>query len=325
MKLKKATILAWMIFAFSQTIFAQPAERRISRKEYIELWKDEAIAQMHQYGIPASITLAQGMLESGDGNSPLAKYAHNHFGIKCHDWKGETYYQDDDIKHECFRKYENAEESFKDHSEFLRNKSRYAFLFTYSSNDYESWAYGLKKAGYATAPHYATALIQIIEEHELYKYDGNEVFAKKEINTKKDAVATVASVKHTIAVHDNNIRYIIAKEGDTPFKISKEFEMGLWQIYKYNDLSKKDEIKKGDIIYLQPKRNKAKLDFHVVEKGETMKIISQKYGIKLKKLYKKNNMSYGSEPVAGTVLSLRGKAEPGDVKYIEKEKVLAKN
>jgi LysM repeat protein len=286
-------------------VMSQPAERRTSRKEYILRWKDEAVSQMLTYGIPASITLAQGILESADGNSPLAKYANNHFGIKCHDWKGETFIQDDDARNECFRKYSEAMESYRDHSLFLKNKSRYAFLFNYSSTDYKNWAHGLKKAGYATNNEYAYRLIQIIEENELNQYDKTETFARKEVPSGKDAVATITTKPREVKVHDNNRKYVIAKKDDTAFKIAKEFEMGLWQIYKYNDLGKKDSIKEGDIIYLQPKRNKASVEYHTIKPGESMHEISQKYGIKLKKLYKKNNLDPGSEPATGTVLYMK--------------------
>src|SRR5690606_33030948 len=147
--------LAGLFLIGASTVYAQPAERRISRESYIEMWKDEAIRQMHEYGIPASITLAQGILESANGNSALAKYANNHFGIKCHEWQGSTFIQDDDTKDECFRKYESAEDSFKDHSVFLANRKWYSDLFQLKVTDYKGWAHGLKKAGYATHPKYA--------------------------------------------------------------------------------------------------------------------------------------------------------------------------
>lgn len=311
-KPNQATMLPLRYILFVAAMFvgihvmSQPAERRTSRTEYINRWKDEAVSQMMTYGIPASITLAQGILESADGNSPLAKYANNHFGIKCHDWTGETFIQDDDAKNECFRKYEDAQGSYRDHSLFLKEKSRYAFLFDYTPTDYKNWAHGLKKAGYATNSQYAYRLIQIIEENELYKYDKTETFARKEVKPEKDAVATITVEAREVKIHENNIRFVLAKKGDTAFKLAKEFEMGLWQIYKYNDLGGKDEIKEGDVIYLQPKRNKANVNLHQVKQGETMRDISQKYGIKLKKLYKKNNIERGKEPVAGTTLYLKG-------------------
>ena len=161
-------VLFLLLFSF------QLSAQNMTRDEYIDKYKDEAIYQMKKYKIPASITLAQGILESGDGNSELAKKSNNHFGIKCHsDWKGERVYHDDDIKDECFRKYNTVRDSYDDHSEFLL-RSRYADLFEYALTDYKSWAKGLKKAGYATNPNYAKLLIKIIEENELYKLD-NEI------------------------------------------------------------------------------------------------------------------------------------------------------
>ncbi|HLP13673.1 MAG TPA: glucosaminidase domain-containing protein [Flavobacteriales bacterium] len=302
---KKIAILVLAFSCLYHSVFAQPAERRYSRKEYVERWKDEAVKQMNTYGIPASITLAQALLESADGNSPLAKYANNHFGIKCHDWTGETFIQDDDKNNECFRKYENAEDSYNDHSLFLKTRSRYDQLFTLAVTDYKGWAHGLKKAGYATNPQYGWLLIQVIEENNLNQYDREPLFAHKNIKPEKKTVLTASFVKHDVKVHDNKIKFIIAKNGDTPFKIAKEFEMGLWQIYKYNDLGKNDGIKEGDVVYLQPKRSKAQFEFHTVTNGDSMKKISQMYGVKLKKLYKRNNMKPGTEPKTGNIIYLR--------------------
>ncbi len=297
--------MALALFCQYFSVTGQPAERRLSRREYIEQWKDEAINQMNTFGIPASITLAQALLESGDGNSPLAKYANNHFGIKCHDWTGETFIQDDDRNNECFRKYENADESYSDHSLFLKSRDRYAELFTYSTTDYKNWAHGLKKAGYATNPQYAYLLIQVIEENNLWQYDSEKTFAYKKIKPETNVITSVGFRKHEIKVHDNNIKYIIAKDGDTPYKIAKEFDLGLWQIYKYNDLSKSEIIGNGDVIYLQPKKNKAKFEFHITDKGDTMKKVSQMYGVKLSKLYKRNGIKRGDELKPGTILYLR--------------------
>ena len=167
-------ILAILFLLFFNWTYAQaqPAERRITREEYIEMYKDDAIREMLKSGVPASITLAQGILESGNGNSPLAVYAKNHFGVKCHKgWTGESMRLDDDEKNECFRKYETVYESFKDHSDFLVTRSRYAFLFDLKITDYKGWAKGLKKAGYATNPNYPSLLIDLIEKYELYNYD----------------------------------------------------------------------------------------------------------------------------------------------------------
>ncbi len=307
--------LAFGLLGFLLTGFSVQAatERRISRNSYIETWSAEAQRQMTEYGIPASITLAQGILESGDGNSALARYANNHFGIKCHEgWNGETYIQDDDTRDECFRKYSSASESYRDHSEFLKTRSRYASLFTLSPTDYKGWAQGLKKAGYATNPQYANLLIRLIEAHNLHQYDTPEALAtvspaKKESKTEEAYTATL-QLKHEVRQHEENkLRYIVVKEGDTFYKIAKEFELGLWQVYKYNDLSKKDVLQEGDILYLEPKRNRSKkTELHRVKEGETLYAISQHYGIKLRKLCRLNNIEPGTgEPEPGTQLHLR--------------------
>ncbi len=304
-------VLFFQFIPFS--VLAQPSERTISKDTYIEMWKDEAIKQMVLYKIPASITLAQGILESAHGNSELAKYANNHFGIKCHDWTGETLHKDDDKSNECFRKYQDARESYEDHSKFLAHRSRYADLFKLEITDYKSWAHGLKKAGYATNPKYGDLLIDLIERHNLSQYDVMETFVAdnkpKEINQKvissPVSISTPSINIHQVQLKNKKTKYIVAKEGDTFYKISKEFDLALWQLYKYNEYSMEDILKVGDIVYLQPKKNKADEKSHTFKKGETMKTISQKYGIKLKKLYSLNDMELDTEPKIGTVLKLR--------------------
>ncbi len=287
---------------------AQPAERRITREEYIEIYKDDAIREMMKSGVPASITLAQGILESGDGNSPLAVYAKNHFGVKCHSkWKGESMRLDDDEKNECFRKYETVYESFRDHSNFLATRSRYDFLFELKITDYKGWAKGLKKAGYATNPKYADMLIMLIEKNNLDQYDNYAKVPPRKLTKNRNSKILASGKKSRLIKLHNNIKYIKVKEGDTFYRITKDYDMNLWQIFKYNDLNKGDVLKVGDIIYLQPKRNKAREDFHIAKKGETMRDISQLYGVKLKKLYKKNMMIMGTQPNVGDKISLKKK------------------
>lgn len=301
------------VLAFSFDLRAQPSDPVISRDAYIDMWKDEAIHQMVKYNVPASITLAQGILESANGNSELARYANNHFGIKCHGWTGETMHKDDDHKDDCFRKYFTAHESFEDHSVFLQ-KSRYQFLYNYEITDYKAWAKGLKKAGYATNPKYPELLIKLIEQHELYKYDKQQA----EFDPKDPSLTTEPGITqpfeieassmvniHLIEVSTNKIKFVTVKAGDTYYKIAKEFELGLWQLYKYNDLTKEDVLMSGDVIYLQPKRNKSKDAYHVVEDDETMKDIAQLYGVKLKKLYKHNEGLFGSDLEVGQKIYLK--------------------
>jgi LysM repeat protein len=289
-------------------LFAQPAERRITRSEYIDKYKEDAIQEMHHSGVPASITLAQGILESGDGNSPLALYANNHFGIKCHTtWKGETFIMDDDEKNECFRKYNSAYESFKDHSEFLTSRSRYAALFELNITDYKGWARGLKEAGYATNPKYADLLIALIEKHELNQYDNYAKVPSKQLAKNKTSSILAESQSKRVVKLRNNVKYTFVNPSDDVASIARDFNLNTWQVYKYNDLNKTDKLTDGEIIYLQPKRNKAAEEFHTVKSGETMRTIAQLHGVKLKKLYKKNNMFVGTHPQVGQKLSLRNK------------------
>lgn len=318
--IKKAVIITGIFLVFVMmvsTLVAQPAERVISRDEYIEMFKNIAINEMHLYNIPASITLAQGMLESGNGNSPLAKYANNHFGIKCHvGWEGPTFIQDDDAKNECFRKYDSASQSYRDHSDFLKNRPRYGNLFTLNTTDYKGWAHGLKAAGYATNPKYPDLLIKLIEDNRLYEFDKMQkipsepekplamVRSEKKVKTTHTSSTSSAA----ISVSKNNIKYTVAKAGDTQAKIADRFEMAEWQIKKYNELEKGAKIKEGTVIYLQPKRNKAKQEFHIVSKDETLWDISQQYGIKVAAIIKKNHLENTSKLKPGTKLYLRKNA-----------------
>lgn len=303
---------------FSIGLFSQ----KQTPEEYIEKWKSVAIQKMHEHKIPASITLAQGILESASGNSRLAVEGNNHFGIKCHNtWTGATIYHDDDKKGECFRKYKKAEESFDDHSEFLKKK-RYEALFELKITDYKGWAKGLKKAGYATNPKYPQLLIDLIERYDLAQYDKADLIIvennPKDKKQKKDTIkGNIEDVKNTAVVYiggkhqieksKNNVLYITFRDGDSFDKLSKEFDMRPWQFYKYNDFQKSYTPKAGERIYIKPKRNKAKVEFHTVKEGETLHYISQFYGVKLKKLRKYNHYLPGGEPSIGDVINLRRK------------------
>jgi LysM repeat protein len=311
---------------------APPSRTSFSKVEesYINAFRDIAVNEMKRAGIPASITLAQGMIESDYGRSRLAREANNHFGIKCHsDWTGQRIYHHDDSRDECFRKYTNAEESFRDHSEFLRTGSRYKFLFDLQSTDYKGWASGLKKAGYATNPHYASMLIQKIEEKNLHYYDTDYIpSAKQEVKNMpviEAAPATVSRnsditrpatpvneksafvVRATRVQENNGLQYIIVKEGDTKEKIDEEFQLLPWELAKFNDLQGTYTILPGQILYLQHKRDKAEAgkETYTTTEGDTMYLISQKFGIKLKSLYKLNRVEEGYEPQPGTEIWLR--------------------
>jgi len=295
------------LIALPTVLFAQK-----TTAQYIEEYAAMAVREMERSGVPASITLAQGILESGSGNSRLALEGNNHFGIKCHTWNGEKIYADDDAKNECFRKYKSADESFRDHSDFLKTNSRYSFLFEIDKTNYKEWAKGLKKAGYATSPTYAEALINLIEKYELYRYDTQGSLIKPHNNRKKTQ-SKPAEEHFTLNPYGrhiyyiNNVPFIIAGDNESIEKICSEFDMMPWQVRKYNDIEKGDSITTGDRIYLKPKRNKADKEHstHTVSDGETMYSISQQYGIKLNQLYRKNKMEPGTEPKPNTVLSLR--------------------
>ena len=262
-----------MLISFSE-IFSQ----NLTRKQYITKYSALAVKQMRQYKIPASITLAQGILESNNGNSRLAVKANNHFGIKCHGWEGKKIFEDDDKKNECFRKYKSPLESFKDHSLFLNKYSRYAFLFDYKITDYKSWARGLKKAGYATNKKYPELLINIIEDNKLNVFDDKDV-----------EIEFISEIRN-IYMHPNRIKYVKVENQDTYMTIAKDLNLKLWQLQKYNDSKETNILAEGTIVFIQPKRKKGKVKIHTYNKNESLISISQFYGLKLKSLKKRNDL-----------------------------------
>lgn len=300
----------------------------MSVQDYINSYKDLAITEMKRTGIPASITLAQGIIESDCGHSTLAREANNHFGIKCHDdWTGPTIRHNDNRRNECFRKYHKPEESFYDHSDFLKSVPRYGFLFSINSTDYKAWAHGLKKAGYATNPDYANMLIRTIEENNLWYFDRGYIAAilppqtsdsvkgplsshsadstKKTVKSPSGNMAVLARPPRVM--ENNRIQYIIVKDGDTREKLENEFQLLKWELSKYNELRDDFLLTPGQILYLQPKRDKAEpgKEYYSTVDGDTMYFISQRYGIKLKRLYEMNRMTYGTEPEPGEKIWLR--------------------
>lgn len=277
-----------------------------SYQQYIDQYKDLAIEQMKKYRIPASITLAQGLFESGAGKSELARRGNNHFGIKCHGWTGATTYHDDDERNECFRAYKNVYESYEDHSKFLAGGKRYSNLFRLKTTDYKGWAQGLKSAGYATNPQYANKLIDIIQLYKLYQYDSAKTYDKFFAHHSKDN--PINGILHPIYGFNKNY-YLKARQGDTFRSISKEVGISYSALARYNERDRKDILSEGDIIYLKKKRTKAPKDFkgrlHYVRTGESMYSISQLYGIRLKSLYKINNLSPDYQIKTGDSLKLR--------------------
>lgn len=269
------------------------------REEYIEKYSGVAVSEMERTGVPASITLAQGLLESAAGNSTLARKANNHFGIKCHnDWTGECFHQDDDEKNECFRSYPAAEQSFRDHSDFLRFRDRYSSLFDLDPGDYKGWAYGLKKAGYATDPKYAEKLISIIEEYELSRFDSFK--AVPEAPSALERVTIVSSINEEVSVslrrpvyETNGVRYVLSMEGETYGKIARSYDLFKKEILRFNEADSDGELPAGTRVYIQKKKPRAArgLDKYVVDHdGETLSEISSRFAVSLKSLHNMNSL-----------------------------------
>ena len=304
-----AAIAIWVVVSAD-------AQKRLTPHDYIDMWGEVAVSQMVTHHIPASITLAQGILESGNGNSDLAARSNNHFGIKCHsDWDGRRTYHDDDEKGECFRVYKNAAESFDDHSAFLK-RSRYAELFELDITDYKGWARGLKKCGYATNPKYAGLLIDLVERYELQRFDeeGLALMERQEdiARAKDDLAATRLhwAAGREVWISDNDITYLIAGPSDSYETLAKELDMMPWQFYRYNEIQRsagEHTLKGGEIVYLQPKRNVGNVDWVTVSEGESLYEIAQEHGIKLNAIIRKNRLGPGHALQAGDRLSLRWK------------------
>ena len=297
--------LTLLLLILSVSVSAQMKWNR-SYQQYFDQYKDLAIEQMIRYRIPASIKLAQGVFESGAGRSELALRGNNHFGIKCHGWRGRKVYYDDDAEDECFRAYKNVYESYEDHSRFLASGRRYQNLFRLKITDYKGWARGLKAAGYATNPKYAERLIDIIKLYKLYKYDTAKSYDKFFARHAKDVA--VNGILHPIYAFNKNY-YIKVRRGDTFQSLSRELGISARKLAKYNELDRDAQLSEGDIIYLKKKQSKAPKDYdgrlHYVRAGESMYSISQLYGIKLKSLYKLNRLAPDYQIQVGDGLLLR--------------------
>lgn len=264
-----------------------------------------ALEQMVRYRVPASITLAQALLESNAGTSTLAIKGKNHFGIKCGStWNGPYMLVDDDAKDEHFRVYNSVGESYKDHSTFLRVNRRYSNLFTYDITDYKSWARGLKAAGYATNPQYANILIQLIEQYDLSKIDKlSENKHWQKVLSEKNGVAN-----RQVLICNNDF-YTTAREGDTFASISKEMGVSERKLRSYNEVDNSYRLQKGDIVYFEKKQKKADKVYsgviHLIEEGESLYSLCQHYGMRLKTLYKINHLNSDYVPKVNDPILLR--------------------
>lgn len=340
--MKKIFIFSLIAACIVNVAFSQ--SRIEAYDQYIEQYKGAAIANRDSFGIPASITLAQGLLESAAGKSELATQCNNHFGIKCgSSWYGETMKKDDDSSQECFRCYTTADESFKDHSDFLK-KQRYAFLFDYDVTRYDEWAQGLSKAGYATDPAYPNKLITLIETYQLYLLDNGKdlhqsnvtpviiiidetikepqidpscgcvidnpsACMEEEKTTDVTPVATSKVLSNKIRSYNvmevNGVRCIQLTQDDNLKNISKVTNISVERLCYMNDLSESRKLEAGEFIYLTYKKGSCRSkDVHTVKAGESMHSISQQYGIRMSSLYKMNNLVYGTPCHVGQVLKL---------------------
>jgi LysM repeat protein len=343
MQNKKFTILIAVVLSFSFTFsHGQSADAILA---YITRYKELAIAEMKRTGVPAAITLAQGIHETEAGTSVLVKKSNNHFGIKCKDeWRGQSVSHDDDARGECFRKYPAAEDSYRDHSDFLKTRPNYASLFTLDPTDYQGWAYGLKKAGYATNPKYAQVLIKLIQDYNLEDYtliamgkmkeeDGlakNEVITDKNSSvvlvknkndekgietgnennkTEQDAHSNVSEVNYPSGEFKiNDTRVIYVKKGTSYLTIAQQYEIPLARLFEFNDLKQQEVTANDQLVFIQRKRKTGEHEFHTVQPGETVTDIAQSEALRLESLLEYNSMTANMQPAAGEILYLRSKS-----------------
>ena len=323
-------VIAVLALLAGVSVKAQPS---VDVLEYISAYKQLAMLEMQRSGVPASITLAQGIHETYAGKSELVLKSNNHFGIKCKsNWAGGKVYHDDDERGECFRQYGNPAESYKDHSDFLRNSQRYAFLFTLDPTDYKAWAYGLKKAGYATNIKYSNILIRLIEQYNLQQYTliamgklqpEDELLARNSppvevaasTDTKVEPVAEVLEQAEVAPVTYpsgefliNNTRVVFVKAGTSLLSIAEEYGVSYSRLLEFNDLKDANVAPKDQLLFLQRKRKTGANEFHTVLKGETLYDIAQVEAIRLESLASLNHLNIGMQPAPGQVLSLQKQA-----------------
>ena len=314
-----------------------PAQISVNGVVYVNTYKVLAMAEMQRTGIPASITLAQGLHESEAGTSELVQRSNNHFGIKCKDdWKGEVVYHDDDSRGECFRSYPTAADSYRDHSDFLKRGSRYAFLFGLDPADYEGWAYGLKKAGYATNIRYSQILIKLIRDYNLQQYTmiamgkmpaSEEVVLTMpgvgpvtpvaagtgggQVSEVKDSVAAPSAAATEVSYPEgeftiNRTKVVYVTAGTSLLSIAGQYDIPLGRLLEFNDMKEEDVLVSGQLIFLQRKRRMGSIAYHIVREGETLYTISQSEGVRLQDLLEMNQPGLGRQPAVGERIYLQG-------------------
>lgn len=306
-----------IIIFFSFGCFFKSSAQDMTQQEYVQKYKDIAIEEMKRMGVPAAITLAQGLLETQNGNSDLLKESNNHFGIKCKStWTAETVSHDDDAPGECFRKYKTDEDSYRDHSNFLRGNDRYAFLFKLDPSDYKAWAYGLRKAGYATNPKYPQILIKYIEDNNLEQYTDEALNDVPHFDASKYADDTESAPAETVDNNDadlskpmnltiNGSKALFVPKGTSLLAVATEHNINLEKLLTINDLTNDGLLQKGQYIFLEKKQKEGKQDFCIAQQNESLYDISQKYGVILENLYTYNNLTANDYIVAGTKIFLK--------------------
>jgi LysM repeat protein len=327
--MRSKAIVLFALIILSKTLSAQNTADIIT---YISTYKEIAISEMQRSGVPASIILAQGIHETEAGTSELVRKSNNHFGIKCKDtWTGSVVYHDDDERGECFRSYDSPADSYKDHSDFLKASPRYAFLFRLDPVDYESWAYGLKKAGYATNTHYPQILIKLIDDYSLQQYTmiamgkmdrQQEKFAGNDVDNPvsrapvNGVVASNAGKKVAVTMSSapqyptgdftlNRTKVLFAKGGTSLLSIANQYDIPLARLLDFNDLKDEDVLVRDQLLFLQRKRKTGNNEFHTVLEGESLYDICQSEGIRYESIQELNSLSNGMEPAAGEKLYLQ--------------------
>ncbi|HTR30042.1 MAG TPA: glucosaminidase domain-containing protein [Puia sp.] len=341
-KMNRAMIGKWLLVGVGWMAVGHRASAQVSANgvNYVNTYKALAIAEEQRSGVPASITLAQGLHESEAGTSELAKNSNNHFGIKCkEDWKGAVFYHDDDSRQECFRSYATAADSYRDHSDFLRRSTRYAFLFQLDPTDFEGWAYGLKKAGYATNIRYSQILIKLIKDYRLQQYT---LIAVGKMQASDEAVLTVPGETNSAKVPNlsaassdtslvvvsrsdspaaapenaypegefmiNRTRVVFVHAGVSLLSIATRYDVALGRLLEFNELKEQDVLARGQLMFLQRKRRAGSTEYHMVREGEGIYDIAQAEGVRLQDLLEMNQLSIGEQPAAGERIYLQRSA-----------------